>query len=107
MPDGFGVRISDDAGSLVKRDRRGLLNTSLSFPVHPSYSFDFDTMAPMAQGLASTSVVSDSLRYAQRPLYYLELWPTSDTVVGQTYEVQFDMTSFAPTDRVYLPLIRR
>ena len=72
-----------------------------------SYRFDFDTMATMTQDLEPTTAASDTLRYAQRPLYYLVLWPTEDTVIGQTYAIQYDMISYAPTNWVYLPMIRR
>ncbi len=108
MPEAFGVRITDDAGSLVKRDRTGLFNKSLSFVVHPSYRFNFDSMAMLNQTSGAQRAptgLADPLRYAQRPLYYLEIWPTADTVTGQPYQIQFSLDSFHSTHRVYLPLI--
>ena len=109
MPQAFGARISDDAGSLVTRDHTSRLNKSLSFPVHPSYRFDVASMSPGAMGpsLQVTTSLSDTVRYAQRPLYYLELWPAAETLIGQSYTVQFNLASFAVTSRVYLPVITK
>lgn len=107
MPAGLAARIVDDAGSLVEDvDPLGDAGVvALAFPVEPSYRFDWDAMS--ASRLSSGVCQIATVRDAQRPLYWLELWPTAETMVGQTYEVEFDMTSFAPTQWLYLPLVLR
>ncbi len=105
---GFGARITDETGGSVKRDRSGALYKSLSFPVHPSYRMDLGSMAYMGtrgSARSATGVVTDTVSYAQRPLYYLELFPTSDTVMGQYYTVTFNLASFRPSTGIALPLL--
>ena len=107
-PQGFGARLTDGTGSLVKRERGGSLSKTFSFPVHPSYRFDPASMSytdSFAARRGAAGTVTDTVRYAQRPLYYLELFPTSSTVMGQYYTMNLSLASFVPATRLALPLI--
>lgn len=105
MPTGFGVRISDENGALVKRAQRGSVNPLLVFEVNPSYRAAFPFMA--YQSASYASVAADAAGAAQKPTYFLEIWPTNPTQLGSTYSVQFDLTIATLTNSIYLPLVRR
>ncbi|MDP2663526.1 MAG: thrombospondin type 3 repeat-containing protein, partial [Dehalococcoidia bacterium] len=107
-PEGFGARIIDGTGAQVKRGAGASLNKTLSFQVHPSYRFDPASMGYMdsfAAGRGIAGTVTDTVRYAQRPLYYLELFPTATTVMGQYYTMTLSLANFRPSTQVALPLV--
>jgi Zn-dependent metalloprotease len=108
MPLPFSLRVLNEAGSLIRRDHRQTLGKALSFEVHPSYQFDLEAMALLESASDSLLVnTEDALEYAQRPLYFLEIWPTAETIPGQVYPLQFSLAIVPPGSWMYFPVIRR
>lgn len=102
MPAGFQVRITDDLGRLVRRGGVGDRSPTLAFGVHPSFSFDAAAEGLVAAGLRSvdrsTRAESEAAPSAQRPLYFLEFWPTSTAQLGREAVVDLNAALTAPGD---------
>ena len=110
MEQTFHARIVNEAGSLVDRSLNNALFHELSFPLHPSYRFDLEAMNRSNEAFTSQATIDNQINpqyFAQRPLYFLEIWPTQPFTPGQTYQLQFDISTFIEKQLVFLPMVRR
>jgi hypothetical protein len=108
MPQALPIRLLDEYGAQVAKDLSSHASKLLTFEVHPAYRFDLDWMAATQSSLrtASTTPAIDPLKYIQRPLYFLEIWPGPDTVPGEEISISFTMFGYLEGD-LRLPIILR
>jgi hypothetical protein len=112
LPADLQVRLTDDRGRTVARGSRGSLRHTLIFEVQPSYRFEHGAM-PFPAGAGAERRRSggardhgsasrhgrrsfDAAAFAQRPLYFLELWPRRASHVGRDLSVSIDLSLLAP-----------